>query len=232
MIDAPRADLVPPSPSREKVQTKLGNLIEGHVSREELAAWPRPWILRHPIPPMDLVVRRILCTMLGAEKERDEGSYLYDAHFWLNLIGELREKPLCPSLTSLRGERTLTELSNDELLHELEYLREQDTRAFAYEDVSRRQEGRGTRYNNLGPDLSMFCADIAGHLSWGRRILEWDRERIERTLYWSGRAFFDRYPKFRPLEKRITPKDTPHLCADVALYEESRETLIELVRRL
>jgi len=178
-----------PVPTREEVATKLQNLAEGPCTRSEAIAWAKHWLLRYPVAPMDLTVRRGLRQLLSAGHTDDAGEYSLNEEETGKFIRALRLAPVEMSPLSPRRGRPLSELQLDELYRELVYLYDQQCiRAFPYEDIRRLQEGRGTRYNNLVFDLDWYDGELAGHMSWRSRVVEWDTERRESTRIFASVA--------------------------------------------
>lgn len=89
--------------------------------------------------------------------------------------------------------------------------------------------GTGEKFNGFIPDLAMYCMDIAGFIGSVETINRWSDVRLTWAHATGERSFFDKYPEFQELEVRITPVDTPDLYAEIELYEEMRELLLDLI---
>ena len=117
----------------------------------------------------------------------------------------------------------------DELLHLYE---EKRRSPFPRTGCRKILRGSGDRYEGLIPDLDLYFSDIAGYCSWGRKILHWPKEKVQEVKDGLGRSFFEKYPKYKPLEPMITESHTPDLHAKLRLYETMRTRLIELLNRI
>jgi len=75
------------APTRDEVAEKLRGLIDGHLSREEIAEWASTWVrMRDPLVS-DPRVWNALTEMAGADLISLDRPYLYDKidfEVWLN----------------------------------------------------------------------------------------------------------------------------------------------------
>jgi hypothetical protein len=118
-----------------------------------------------------------------------------------------------------------------ELLTELSAIDSVDATRFPYADCKRLQNS-DKRYAELVPDLDVYLADLAGHRSWGKRILRWSDAKIEEVLREVDKSFFGRLPIYARLESQITPTNTPDLFARLERSDRTRALLSELLTRL
>ena len=92
-IDA-EGRMVPPS--RAEVDAAFTGLIEGKLSREEIARWAGQWVAGDTSRDTDLAVWDALCCLAGADLTSTDRPYLYgedDFRAWLH---EFRERPHAP----------------------------------------------------------------------------------------------------------------------------------------
>ncbi|MGH9753622.1 MAG: YxiJ family protein [Blastocatellia bacterium] len=103
---------------------------------------------------------------------------------------------------------------------------------FPYEDCRRVMEEAGMKDAALIPDLDLYHSDLAGYASWGKKILDWPRERILEAQAKLAKSFFDLHPKYLPLAPLITEIKTPYLASQMALYEKLRIEMLDLLSGL
>lgn len=101
---------------------------------------------------------------------------------------------------------------------------------FPYEDSRTLLREAGGQYDGLIPDLDVFFSTIAGYCSWQERVLKWSEEQVREAEVRLANSFFERFPRYGPLERLITESDTPTLHAHIATYEKIRACLLELFR--
>jgi len=105
---------------------------------------------------------------------------------------------------------------------------EEMMRPFPYSGARKLRHDDGGIYEGLIPDLDLFASQIAGYCSWGKGILKWSEEKVDEAERTIGKSFFDKHPKYKPLEPLITEENTPDLHAWLTLQERIRSRLLEL----
>jgi hypothetical protein len=105
---------------------------------------------------------------------------------------------------------------------------EEDRFPFPYDDCRRLRREDSGEFEVLIPDLDMWCSDIAGYCSWGKKILSWPEEKVLQARGHMSLSFFDKHPEYSLLERLITEANTPDLFEDLQLYERMRKKLLEL----
>jgi len=119
--------------------------------------------------------------------------------------------------------------SADEL-HRL--YKEELRKPFPHEDCRRVMEESGMKDMALIPELDIYRSDLAGYASWGKKILDWPRERMLEARARVEKSFFELHPKYLPLAQLITDVKTPDLASQMALYEKLRIEMLDLLSRL
>jgi len=84
----------------------------------------------------------------------------------------------------------------------------------------------------LIPDLDLYCLDLAGYASWGKKILDWPREKMLEARAKVEKSFFELHPKYLPLAPLITEMKTPDLASRMAIYEKLRIEILNLLSGL
>ena len=100
---------------------------------------------------------------------------------------------------------------------------------FPYNDVRKLLEEVGRDYPGLSADLDLHFSTIAGYCAWGRRLLKWEDETVNEVVARLDAGFFDKHPKYKPLESMITQ---PNLKAQLSTHERMRTELLRLLKRL
>jgi YxiJ-like protein len=123
--------------------------------------------------------------------------------------------------------------ANEQLIDAiLRRLEEKRQHPFPYDGCRKILRESDNRYENLIPDLDIYFSDIAGYCSWGKKILDWPKEKIQEAKERLEEDFFEKYPKYKPLEPMLTETNVPDLHAELALYETMRTKLLQLLTRL
>ena len=76
----------PPEPTRVEVAARLQGLIDGRLSREEVATWAKRWVTADDPRIRDQAVWSVLQSMSGADLISTDRPYLYgleDFQAWL-----------------------------------------------------------------------------------------------------------------------------------------------------
>lgn len=123
----------------------------------------------------------------------------------------------------------MDELRLKELTEIAGRLFEEDKKSFPYADCRKAAALAGIRIRDLVPDLDAYFSDLAGYCSWKGRILTWSSEKIATAREHISKSFFEKHPQYQGLKEATLQKETPGLAADLALHEEMRTTLIELL---
>ena len=118
----------------------------------------------------------------------------------------------------------------ESLIEKLAALEEADVCPFPYADCRKLQ--RDAKYAALVPDLDVYLSDLAGHRSWGKRILQWSDDKIAEVAGWLSKSFFEQFPVYAQLEWKIRPSVVPELHALLARAEKTRLTLLELLEEI
>ncbi len=100
---------------------------------------------------------------------------------------------------------------------------------FPYQGIRRLLKEAGAKYDGLIPDLDLHFSTIAGYCSWGKRLLNWDTEKVGEAMASLERGFFDKHPEYKPLESMITQQE---LVTKLSIYETMRVELLHLLKRL
>jgi hypothetical protein len=80
----------PPTPSREQVEARLVDLIEGRRSREEVASWASQWVRAADPGVEDEAVWDALLSLTGADMKTTDRPYLYEEIDFREWLEELR----------------------------------------------------------------------------------------------------------------------------------------------
>lgn len=100
---------------------------------------------------------------------------------------------------------------------------------FPYEGLRQLLGEAEATYDGLIPDLDMYFSTIAGYCSWGSRLLKWDNEKVDQVIANLESGFFEKHPRYKPLESIITQ---PDLVAKLNIYETMRVELRHLLKCL
>jgi hypothetical protein len=79
----------PPSPSRQEVEARLLDLIEGRSTREEAASWAEQWVDSDGERVSDPAVWKALTQLSGADLKTIDRPYLHeqaDFEAWLGML--------------------------------------------------------------------------------------------------------------------------------------------------
>ena len=98
--------------------------------------------------------------------------------------------------------------------------------AFPYQKVRRLLQEAGISSHSLVPDLDLYFSTLAGYCSWGKRLLTWDDEKVEKAKAYATVGFFDRHPEYNSLVPFIDQSD---LHKELDIYEEMRTVLLALL---
>jgi len=90
-----------------------------------------------------------------------------------------------------------------------------------------RMIARGENYARFHGHLLLFLADIAGIASRGRRLQKISTEDRTRFLEIARAGFFDKYPQYRHIERRITDTSAPDLLKLLKATEQARLLILE-----
>lgn len=118
------------------------------------------------------------------------------------------------------------------LLDQLTELHEQDGRPFPYEDCRWLAREFDVDLNMLIPDLNTWLFKLAGYCTCGKRLLSWPEERVQAAYGALQHGFFAEYPQYAWLPLHLSETQTPDLYARLALAEQKRLLLLELLRLL
>src|SRR5437867_4002843 len=85
----------PPFPSRQEVESRLIDLIEGRCTREEASDWAAQWVLADQRYGLDLVISDwgvwdALVALMGADLRTIDRPYLHDEVDYRAWLAELR----------------------------------------------------------------------------------------------------------------------------------------------
>ncbi len=84
----------------------------------------------------------------------------------------------------------------------------------------------------LIPDLDLYLSDLAGYASWGKKILDWPKEKMMEAQAKLAKTFFELHPQYLSLAPLITETKTPALASQMALYEKLRIEILDLLSGL
>ncbi len=80
-----------PWPTREQVEAKLQDLIEGQCSREEAARWAAYWITLDEPDDFPLEVSEALDALAGADMKMIDGEYVHDTANMRSWLKDLQD---------------------------------------------------------------------------------------------------------------------------------------------
>lgn len=103
---------------------------------------------------------------------------------------------------------------------------------FPYDGCRKLVRQFGQAYEELGPDFATFSADIASHCGGARKLLAWPEERLLKSQEYFQETFFEKHPKYKPLESWITEAHTRDLYTNIVSHEHARTRLLLLLARL
>ncbi|MGH9769185.1 MAG: hypothetical protein ACREAB_17295 [Blastocatellia bacterium] len=103
---------------------------------------------------------------------------------------------------------------------------------FPYEDCRRVMDEAGMKDSALIPDLDLYLSNLAGYASWGKKILDWPREKMLEARARLTKTFFELHQQYLSLAPLITETKTPDLAFQMALYEKLRIEMLDLLSKL
>ena len=119
-----------------------------------------------------------------------------------------------------------------ELFAAVDFLFQESLRPFPSVDCKKAADLVGISYRDLKPDLDLYFSEIAGYCSWGRRIQKWPPSKMADVRRKLKLSFFERYPQYLCLANAITEAELPDLFRVVALHEDMRMSLAEILDQL
>ena len=99
---------------------------------------------------------------------------------------------------------------------------------FPNADCSKACKGTRVKSINLITALDLYCADIAGHYSWGSKLLDWPPEKMKQVNEKLKLSFFERHPSLAAVRFKINAVKTPQLERMLSHYESLRLKLKQL----
>lgn len=105
---------------------------------------------------------------------------------------------------------------------------QKDRGPFPYEDCRQILREAGTDvYDDLIPDLSSYFYDIYSHSAGAKNLVSWSDIELTRSQKAFRKSFFDRHPKYSPLEPAINLNNASTLAQRMKLYDQLRHNLIK-----
>lgn len=84
-------------------------------------------------------------------------------------------------------------------------------------------------YEGFVPDLDMYFYGIASACNGARKLLNAAPGELHTLQQRLSRSFFEQHPEYCALESRLTKVDSPRLYQELALHEDLRGKLLELL---
>ena len=103
---------------------------------------------------------------------------------------------------------------------------------FPYQDCRKLISQNNYELKDFVPSLNLFCSEVAGYCSWGKRIVSWSIEKIEIVESQMQKSLFDRFPQYTELKSRITEQETPTLYNQLLIYDLMRLTLVDILSEI
>jgi len=97
---------------------------------------------------------------------------------------------------------------------------------FPYDEMNRIVKESRRNKTDFYIALSMYFADLTGYFSRQKKIMQWSEQDIETANEFVQTGFFEKYPKYSGVAKRITPDNTPELYKYMVYYEQVRQKLL------
>ncbi len=88
------------------------------------------------------------------------------------------------------------------------------------------------KYADLIPDLDNYFDMVEMHAAGVEFVKKWDGLRLAQSAALVKPSFFQRYPKYRPLEWRVNQINTPELYRWLAVSDQLRRLLMTLMSEL
>ena len=120
----------------------------------------------------------------------------------------------------------------EEQADEVLRLFKESCRPFPYAGCRALIRDSGEAYEGLIPDLDLYFSEIAGYCSWGRTIPKWSKEKLFEARNKLSKSFFDKHPKFQPLQPAVSETGTPDMYESLKLYEVMRRNLVDLISQV
>ncbi len=103
---------------------------------------------------------------------------------------------------------------------------------FPYQDCHKLISQNNSELKDFIPSLDLFCSEVAGYCSWGKRIVSWSVEKIETVESQMRNSLFDRFPQYINLKSKITEQETPTLYNQLLIYDLMRLTLVDILSEM
>lgn len=107
---------------------------------------------------------------------------------------------------------------------------QEDQGPFPYEDCKKLlREAGNNLYDDLVPDLNTYFYEIYSYSAGAKNLVAWSSEELtpSRNLFY--KSFFDRYPKYTPLQTIINKDNVPTLAQRISLYDQIRLSLTKFI---
>jgi YxiJ-like protein len=104
-------------------------------------------------------------------------------------------------------------------------------RPFPYKDCYKLRKLQPLAHD-LIPDLDLYFSFVAGYSASATQLKNRPTEELRAAIPKLQKSFFDTMPRYRKLQKYITPKDTPNLHEELRVINDVRQSLVILMSRL
>jgi hypothetical protein len=121
----------------------------------------------------------------------------------------------------------------DVKIKKLSELAESDSRyPFPYDGCRKIRKTHSDQLELLIPHLDLYLMEIAGNVSYGKKILGWSKEQVTEAKAKMNQSFFDKRPEYRFIESSISNPDTPDLYFCLQIYDQMRMLIVEICNDL
>ncbi len=107
---------------------------------------------------------------------------------------------------------------------------QEDQGPFPYEDCKKLlREAGNNLYDDLVPDLNTYFYEIYSYSAGAKNLVAWSSEELTHSRNLFYKSFFDRYPKYTPLQTMINKDNVPTLAQRISLYDQIRLSLTKFI---
>lgn len=105
--------------------------------------------------------------------------------------------------------------------------KESRERPFPYVGIKKMLKQHPSNYDDLTPDIDWFESTVRGYSSRADGIENWSLSETEEAMTLLSLSFYDKHPKYQPLEQDIASQ--ADVSYDIEVHEKMRQSLLLLL---
>lgn len=98
---------------------------------------------------------------------------------------------------------------------------------FPYAGIRKITRQYPSKYDDLTPDIDWFESTVRGYSSRADGIENWSLSETEEAMTLLSLSFYDKHPKYQPLEQDIASQ--ADVSYDIEVHEKMRQSLLLLL---